>query len=278
MFCPNCGKDCGSAKFCPECGEKLQQVAKKDAVWQVGMPCPNCGGTKLDGSNCLFCGAQLIVEVASEESKEEDSYEIPYRYYHASPRGISLAKDFIVIHRKQLFRKEEVFNVPFDQLVEVKYKRELNKFGNLCFRWKHNGGNEYAQVVFDPEDTSSSRASERFFHLFAVIKYLAPESTKFTLDIPASNRPDIDFDDYFRRFAPYRKRAAEALNAELALGKNAALEMIHTEFEIRQMKMYEEEPRLAIRDMNHVIAEWGRLCDEDDKKREERALARAKRR
>ena len=242
MFCPNCGKDCGSAKFCPECGEKLQQVAKKDAVWQVGMPCPNCGGTKLDGSNCLFCGAQLIVEVASEESKEE------------------------------------VFNVPFDQLVEVKYKRELNKFGNLCFRWKHNGGNEYAQVVFDPEDTSSSRASERFFHLFAVIKYLAPESTKFTLDIPASNRPDIDFDDYFRRFAPYRKRAAEALNAEHALGKNAALEMIHTEFEIRQMKMYEEEPRLAIRDMNHVIAEWGRLCDEDDKKREERALARAKRR
>jgi hypothetical protein len=58
----------------------------------------------------------------------------------------------------------------------------------------------------------------------------------------------------------------------------AALEMIHTEFEIRQMKMYEEEPRLAIRDMNHVIAEWGRLCDEDDKKSEKRDLARAGRR
>lgn len=26
MFCPNCGKDCGNAKFCPECGTNLQDI------------------------------------------------------------------------------------------------------------------------------------------------------------------------------------------------------------------------------------------------------------
>ena len=26
MFCPNCGKDCGDAKFCSECGQKLQNT------------------------------------------------------------------------------------------------------------------------------------------------------------------------------------------------------------------------------------------------------------
>lgn len=26
MFCPNCGKDCGNAKFCPECGTNLQGI------------------------------------------------------------------------------------------------------------------------------------------------------------------------------------------------------------------------------------------------------------
>ena len=26
MFCPNCGKDCGSAKFCPECGNNLSET------------------------------------------------------------------------------------------------------------------------------------------------------------------------------------------------------------------------------------------------------------
>ena len=26
MFCPNCGKNCGNAKFCPECGTPLQDI------------------------------------------------------------------------------------------------------------------------------------------------------------------------------------------------------------------------------------------------------------
>ena len=26
MFCPNCGKDCGEFKFCPECGTQLEAI------------------------------------------------------------------------------------------------------------------------------------------------------------------------------------------------------------------------------------------------------------
>lgn len=279
MFCPNCGKDCKDAKFCPECGTKLPQTVKTDAPWQPGMACPHCSGTKLDGNSCSFCGAQLIVDPVSAESKEEDSYDIPYGWYRdgTSP-GAILAKDFIAIHSKQLFQKEEVFEVPYDQLLEVKYERKPNGLGYLRFCWNNNGTKKWAYLGFFITDGRWSRARERFFHLFAVIKFMSPASTIFTLDIPENNREDIDFDDYFRRFAPYRKRAITALCNEHALTWEVAEAMVHTEFEIRQMKLYAEESILAVRDLNCVLAEGERMRKEDKEERERRALARARRR
>lgn len=34
MFCPNCGKDAGASKFCPECGAKVEVVAEKSPLEQ----------------------------------------------------------------------------------------------------------------------------------------------------------------------------------------------------------------------------------------------------
>ena len=58
MFCPNCGNNCGDARFCPSCGTKLQQVAApavQSGEWKVGMPCPHCGGTGYVGSQMCSC-------------------------------------------------------------------------------------------------------------------------------------------------------------------------------------------------------------------------------
>ena len=73
MFCPNCGKDCADANFCPKCGTQLQQAVSPavQSVWQVGMPCPHCGGTKLDGNNCAFCGAQLLANISAQHKSED---------------------------------------------------------------------------------------------------------------------------------------------------------------------------------------------------------------
>ena len=32
MFCPNCGKDCGEFKFCPECGTQVRLAESNDTV------------------------------------------------------------------------------------------------------------------------------------------------------------------------------------------------------------------------------------------------------
>ncbi len=63
MFCPNCGKDCGEARFCIFCGTQIQTETRQEAAkaaWRAGMPCPYCGGTKLEGNRCAFCGTELF--------------------------------------------------------------------------------------------------------------------------------------------------------------------------------------------------------------------------
>ena len=72
MYCPNCGNDCGDARFCVKCGTELSREEKKTEAWTVGMPCPHCGGTQLDGRSCAFCGAQLVMNIGSETIHKEE--------------------------------------------------------------------------------------------------------------------------------------------------------------------------------------------------------------
>ena len=53
--CPNCGADVkANAKFCPECGKKIEQESKK---------CPNCGAeVKANAKFCPECGKKLTEE------------------------------------------------------------------------------------------------------------------------------------------------------------------------------------------------------------------------
>ena len=98
MFCPNCGNDCGTAKFCVKCGTRIEQ-AEKSSVWSVGVPCPHCGGTQMEGSNCAFCGAQLILfdqDTGSQEKLPKKSLEeVNLREYYikyASNRVAAIKK------------------------------------------------------------------------------------------------------------------------------------------------------------------------------------------
>ena len=133
MFCPNCGKDCGSAKFCPECGQKLQgkpEKEQKSSVWSVGMPCPHCGGTKLDGGCCAFCGAQLEKDVSSFEDQRLD---IPYGVYKCFYGYLELKKDVLIIKNKHT---PEV-SFPYTSIAKIKYTPMTRfKFGYLSIRTK----------------------------------------------------------------------------------------------------------------------------------------------
>lgn len=55
LQCPNCGKDVpANAKFCLECGTKIENLAENEMI------CPACGNKTPKGKFCMECGASLV--------------------------------------------------------------------------------------------------------------------------------------------------------------------------------------------------------------------------
>ena len=62
LFCPNCGKDCGDAKFCSECGQALRST-NEVAAMDAKIPEPPVGiyenhdrdYVEMDATSITFC-------------------------------------------------------------------------------------------------------------------------------------------------------------------------------------------------------------------------------
>lgn len=96
-----------------------------------------------------------------------------------------------------------------------------------------------------------------FYHIFCVIKTLAPAHVRFEVELPKQTKDisasDIDLDGYFKRFNPYREEAAAAVCKEQGIKKENARILIDEVFDRYQKELYDAEPTMAIRDLNRVI-------------------------
>ena len=175
MICPKCGYDCGNAKFCPECGEKLLGKTVNDSnaqVWSVGMPCPHCGGTKLDGNCCAFCGVQLIAEVRNKSPKKMAWGNIPLGAHQVVDGYLKLKEDVLVM--KNTYTRECV--IPYETIVGVEYTEpRALLFGYLTIRWKENAHRpfpaNYSEAMYD-ETTVRHKVGDDvlFFQIYHAIK------------------------------------------------------------------------------------------------------------
>lgn len=234
MFCPNCGRNCGNERF------------------------------------CSGCGAHLLADASKFESAVADSYDIPYGIYKDFADRIELAKDVIVVHSWLIFKTLKA-RIRYDQLEEVRYVNMGNGHGRIFFAWQENGIKK--EILMSFSLNYEQVCYERFFHLFMLIKYLSPATVRFVLNIPTDSSHGYDCEAYFQKFHPYRKRAIDALSREYALPKKDAKEIIDVEFERRQVEMYNNDPALAVRDMNRVEAERNRQHEQKRCERQE-SLAR----
>ncbi len=140
MYCPNCGKDCGSAKFCIGCGTKLGGDAKQPTAWTVGQPCPFCGGTQLEGDKCAFCGVQLAADMPCAKSI------CPPELLgaHAGEDGYLLLreKDLII---KNAHTKECV--IPYESIVAIKYyNATFWYYARITIRWEGNTNIPFPEI------------------------------------------------------------------------------------------------------------------------------------
>ena len=272
MFCHNCGKDCGDFKFCPHCGTQVkidEAQTAVEAVWAVGKPCPQCGGTEISNGRCAFCGVQLVVESPKHHGLdlEEVSSEIPCGTYDGVTSSLTLYEQACVVRTTILFFKKYETQIRYDQITAVTYVRSMfSSFstGHLLFRWAGNknvpipANNNFAA---DATTVSTSTGIDTlFYHIYYMLKAVAPKTAEFKMVIPPVDIPDldmlaaqIDLDSYFERFAPYRSQAVEEMCKRHGVSKDAATALVNKVFDARQKEIYEKNPMEAIWDLNLIV-------------------------
>lgn len=283
MFCPNCGNNCGDARFCSSCGTKLPQAAApatQSGEWKVGMPCPHCGATKLNEGCCAFCGAQLVLK---EEPKPldatvwEDSYDFPYRGFSVHGKKLILERDGIAIEESFLFKKTRTkvkftelakAELTYNGLIYIKMVFTTDSGSRFALEMKDDDGNEYDDVLL-------------YFMIFFLIRYLANDQTDFVIDLPEAeleiqdhHGATIDLRSYFERFGPSRTDAATALSSEHEMLFEEAYPLIDKSFYLFQRELYENDPIKAVRDYNRIMAERHELYLEAKENRANRGLKR----
>ncbi|MBQ2383270.1 MAG: zinc ribbon domain-containing protein [Oscillospiraceae bacterium] len=249
MFCVKCGEDVGTFRFCPHCGTAVPE--KEAAVWSVGMACPNCGASQVEDGKCTFCGTQLA-EGPSEEVTGEEPVPLEKLYgdYGDFGRGIRLTKNRIEICAGG-FWSAKMHIVPYDTVQAVKFSRVDHTRGRVVLVWDAGEGQQTAEFGI-----STWRKLNWYCIIPYVIRCLVQHPIGVFFDVPAVDEKElsrkygvIDWDDLFLRFGASRIRAVKQLIMEYAIPAKEGQKLVVPAFEARQIRCYEEDPRLAARDL-----------------------------
>lgn len=232
MFCPNCGKDCADFKFCPHCGGEMPTDTPK------------------------------ITDI------KKSLTDIPTSSGYLGVDGsVVLSDSAVSICVNRLFKKYRTW-IPYDQMVAVVYLRPSYKpraCGALLFRGENNKNvpiPDHRGITSDKcAITVSADTDTLFYHIFCMLKAVAPPTAKFEMIVPETDFEKLDtlaqrIDmDYFFRYAPLREKTVGAICAKHGIPQVVAKMLVDWEFDARQKEKYNADPMDAIRDLNLVVAD-----------------------
>lgn len=241
MFCPNCGNNCGDAKFCTECGTKLHQDTMSHRVPVPSQP------------------------KATNSPKRR--IDIPTTMGFSGRRGVVSLFDSAVSVTTGGINNPTKTRIPFDQLVTVKYLRPSPDgwhLGALLFRGEANKEvpiPDTRHMEFDSTAVAISLDEDLlFYHIFHTLKALAPPSASFEVILPKIKirkleeaAQNIDMDYFWNQYAPFRQQAVTAICDKYRINRKIARVLVDREFDSRQKLQYEKNPLEAIRDLNLIV-------------------------
>lgn len=229
MFCPNCGNNCGDAKFCSNCGTAL----KAGPVHSVKM--------------------------------EEGNFDFPYGSYRGFVSSLTLYDTYLEITRRPMLKKFTT-KIPYSQLVAVQFHRQVDIKNNSAYLIVRGEENKHIPIPNEAELWNEKTmimttpvTDVLFFHIFSALKAVVPSTVEFSRVAPAENMvTDIKvseeiLDALFVKYAPFREDAVEALCTRTGMKRKIAVIVIDCAFDARQTAIYEANPREAIRDLNIVV-------------------------
>ena len=192
--------------------------------------------------------------------------EMPCGRYDGITSSLVLYEKECVVRTTLIFKKYET-QIPFDKITAVSYVRPLCKatsLGYLLFRWE---GNKDVLIPvnnnYSADKTTITTATGKdtlFYHIYQMLKAVAPSTAEFRMTVPTDNIPELDelaskvnLGVYFDKFAPYRKQAVEELQKRTGASVEAATVLIDRTFDARQEEIYANNPAAAIHDLNLIV-------------------------
>lgn len=266
MFCPNCGTDCGEAKFCSECGTKLHRPNET-----------NCT-TRSDGADATESAVNL---------------DIPVGKYDGTFGYVELRDAEVFLHKKVFFKTFET-SIRYTDITAVAYQKSTGfSTGFLSIRSrqecfipladKSNAASDKTALVF------GSQMNAPMYHIYQCLQAFAernnidctvedipdklvssgvnPTADVIPIDRASSdtnqslNPCSIDMDDYFERFNSNKVAAIKTIVYETGMDLRQAKELVDREFARRQKNLHTTTKR----SLNTQIAEHNKRKAELDK-------------
>ena len=254
MFCPNCGKDCADANFCPECGMNLQVI-------HMSQPSSK---------------EKQMHDFPKRTNTRKGSTNIPTSGGHRGSSGCVILNDASVTVLNYCSKKSVI---PYDQLTAVVYLRPSYngwRSGALLFRGIENQKVPIPAVKKLTTDIASVgftlEQDTLFYHIFQLLKTVAPVTAKFEMILPEVKikkldeiARGIDLNYFWDMYAPYRERAASGIRAKYGIKPDAARALVDKLFDTNQNVLYETDALDAVRDLNLILG---------NKRREEESTKR----
>ncbi len=255
MFCPNCGNNCVDANFCSNCGMQLRQKTSQPTV-----------------------GAKPMYNLPTRINTHKGSTDIPTSQGYLGRRGCVVLNDSSVTVVGFLDKRTII---PYAQLSTVIYLRPaLNGWreGVLLFRGDENKDVPIPATKDFAVDIASVPFSldqdTLFYHIFQLLKAVAPATARFEMILPEVKikkldeiAQGIDLEYFWDKYAPDRERAVKEICAKHKIKPAAARAMVDKVFDDKQKTLYEADALDAIRDLNFILG---------NKKKEEQNTRRLK--
>jgi len=229
MFCPNCGNDCATMKFCPMCGTKLPQ--KSEEV----------------------------------QAAERRVWEIPAGVYKTFGGYIALGPTWMEIHKKKsLNSKDHTIKFPYTQLTGVSYGRNHGLDGGFAaVRWEGNRDlpmpKNFGEALWDATSIQTDSLNDLLFYhiccfLYTFVNPSSGDAPVYALecydDLPSTGQ---DLSSYYENYNPYRDKAIAALRENTYMTRKEATRLIDAYFDKKQKAEYAEDATAALRDLNIIL-------------------------
>lgn len=269
MFCPNCGNNCGDARFCTACGTQLRDIKVQEQ--QADKSATNAA-----------CDHATV-----NQKKREGSTQIPTSGGYLGVSGsLVLFDSSLSVCVNSLFKKTRT-QIPYNQLTTVIYARPQKQHANgvLLLRGESNKNIPIPKnLIGDKSAISFSQEQDTlFYHIFWMLKAVAPTTARFQMIVPQAPKAAVESVnmDYFFRYAPHRERTTDAICAKHGLPKETARALVNQFFDAKQKAAYAADPLDAIRDLNLIVADMRRReqrnnqADAERRKRQEQEAIRS---